>query len=146
MLEDLLSKVEKRIGKVEKSSVINNAVDLNKFHPDTDAGPFLDTYLPGNKRLITFLGVLGPHIDLDTMLETTRQLKDRDDVHFLFVGSGAQKETLDNTLKNPDFAHATAIDWLDYSLVPAFWSASYVNFWALHQNELDKMRFQAKTI
>lgn len=148
MLDDLLTRVEARIGKVKNSRVIYNAVDLNKFHPEHDASDFRARHNLGEARLVTFLGVLGPHIDLDTMLAAARQFGDRygdrDDVRFLFVGAGAQKAALDAALAAPDLAHCLAIDWLDAAEIPEFWAASHVHFWALHHNELDKMRFQAK--
>lgn len=144
LLDDLLTKIEARIGTVANSRVIYNAVDLDVFHPDANEGDFRERYRLGQVRLVTFLGVLGPHIDLDTMLSAIQQFNGCDDVHFLFVGSGAQKAKLDAALNSPDLAHCTAIDWLDYSDVPAFWAASHIHFWALHHNELDKMRFQAK--
>lgn len=145
LLDNLLTKIEDRIGKVSNSRVIYNAVELDRFVPTQDATEgFLEAHNLSKVRLITFLGVLGPHIDLDTMLATARNFAGRQDIHFLFVGSGTQKTQLDQALQASEFEHCITIDWLDYSDVPAFWSASYIHYWALHDNELDKMRFQAK--
>lgn len=144
LLDDLLVKVENRIGKVEISKVINNAVDLEKFHPSIDDQPFRDKYNLGSERLVTFLGVLGTHIDLETMLQATAHFNNYPNLKFLFVGTGAQKETLQDKLEESEFSHCQWIEWVDYSEVPAFWSASYLTYWALHDNPLDQMRFQAK--
>jgi colanic acid biosynthesis glycosyl transferase WcaI len=144
MLDDLLTRVEARIGKVRNSRVIYNAVDLDKFHPEHDAADFRARHCLGDATLVTFLGVLGPHIDINTMLAAARQFSTRADVRFLFVGAGAQKAALDSALAAPDLAHCLAIDWLDSAEIPEFWAASHVHFWALHHNELDRMRFQAK--
>ena len=78
------------------------------------------------------------------MLEAACRLGDREDVHFLFVGTGAQKAGLAEALRRPEFAHCHQIEWIDAAEVPAFWGASYVHYWALHHNELDRLRFQAK--
>lgn len=144
LLDDLLVKVENRIGKVAIGKVINNAVDLEKFHPTIDDQSFRSKYDLGNTRLITFLGVLGNHIDLETMLQATAHFNTYPNVQFLFVGTGQQKERLKNALEDAQFSHCRWIDWIDYSEVPAFWSASYLTYWALHDNPLDQMRFQAK--
>lgn len=144
LLDDLLVKIEARIGKVNHSYVIQNVVDLVKFHPAIDGTAFRQQYAPNAKTLVTFLGGLGPHIDLETMLETARYFKGQNDIQFLFVGTGSQKENLDRALADSEFAHCKAIEWLDFSMMPEFWAASDINFWALHHNELDKMRFQAK--
>lgn len=135
--------IQKRLGTPPPISLIYNAVDLNALHPNTDGDTFRETYQLGKKRLITFLGVLGNHIDLDTMLEATRRLN-RDDVQFLFVGTGTQKEKLIATLQQSYFSHCRHIEWIDSDEVPAFWGASHIHFWAVHDNELDKLRIQAK--
>ena len=140
----LLEGVKKRIGEPKRSRVIHNSVDMTKFRPGTDDHAFRQKHELGDARLVTFLGVLGPHIDLDTMLAAARQLHGRDDVRFLFVGTGTQKDALADAMRQPEYAHCRWIDWLDYSEMPGFWAASYINYWALHDNPLDKMRFQAK--
>ena len=144
LLDDLLVKVENRIGKVAISRVIYNAVDLEQFSPTIDNQPFRDKYNLGDARLITFLGVLGNHIDLETMLQVAAHFNTYPNLKILFVGTGQQKETLKNALDKEQFSHCHWIEWIDYSEVPAFWSASYLTYWALHDNPLDQMRFQAK--
>jgi len=48
---------------------IYNAVDLERFHPANDDAAFREKYDLGDGRIVSFLGVLGPHIDLETMLQ-----------------------------------------------------------------------------
>ncbi|MEQ8676824.1 MAG: glycosyltransferase family 4 protein [Aggregatilineales bacterium] len=144
MLDDLLKRIEHRLGTVKNGRVIHNGIDLKRFHPNVDASQFRQKYTLGNYRLVTFLGGLGPHIDLETMLEATKLVTGYDDVRFLFVGTGAQKNTLIEALQKPKFSHCLHIEWLGTDEIPAFWGATGIHFWALHDNELDKMRFQAK--
>ncbi|MCA9914744.1 MAG: glycosyltransferase, partial [Anaerolineae bacterium] len=47
-------------------------------------------------------------------------------------------------LANPDFAHCRWVEWLEPDEIPGFWAATAVHFWALHENPVDKLRFQAK--
>lgn len=143
LLDDLLVKIEARIGKVKSGRVIQNAVNLTRFNPDIDGTAFREKYQLGDVRLITFLGVLGPHIDLETMLQVAAKIK-RGDVKFVFVGSGAQSEWLKQALTKSELSHCKSIDWIGAEEVPGFWGATDIHFWALHHNELDKMRFQAK--
>lgn len=144
LLDDLLVKVEKRIGTVANGKVIYNSVDLNQFRPQLDDHEFRSKYHLGNARLITFLGVLGSHIDLDTMLDVAKHFNNTSDLKFLFIGTGQQKDTLQNALGQDNMSHCQWIDWIDYSEVPEFWAASCITYWALHDNPLDQMRFQAK--
>jgi len=140
----LLEKVEERIGTVEHSKVIYNAVDVDKLRENIDSTAFREKHNLGNARLITFLGILGAHIDIDTMLTVARHFHGYDNLKFVFVGAGQQKDTLQEELQKPEFSHCRWIDWIDYDEVPAFWSASHITYWALHDNPLDQMRFQAK--
>lgn len=143
LLDDLLVKIEARIGKVANGQVIQNAVNLTRFHPSVDGTAFREKYQLGDAKLITFLGVLGPHIDLETMLGAAARIR-RDDVKFIFVGAGSQSEQLVQAIQQPELSHCHHIDWISSDEVPGFWGATEIHFWALHHNELDKMRFQAK--
>jgi len=144
MLDDLLLKIQNRIGTIENGYVIRNSVDLSLYnHPELNQS-FREKNSLNKNRLVTFLGGLGPHIDMDTMLDVAKQLSSYNDVTVLFVGSGAQKDKLTDALSQAEFSHCHHIDWIGAEDVPGFWEASYLTFWALHHNELDKMRFQAK--
>ncbi|GEM_PF-649445 len=140
----LLDKVKDRIGEIEHSKVIYNAVDFDKFKVNTDDVEFRQRYNLGSERLVTFLGILGAHIDLETMLTVAKHFANHDNLKFVFVGAGQQKELLQSALQQPEYSHCVWIDWIDYHDVPAFWAASYLTYWALHDNPLDQMRFQAK--
>jgi colanic acid biosynthesis glycosyl transferase WcaI len=140
----LLDKVKQRIGEIEHSKVIYNAVDIATFNSNNDEMVFRTKYNLGDTTLITFLGILGSHIDLDTMLKVTQHFNKENNLKFVFVGAGQQKDKLQNALAQPQYSHCTWIDWIDYQDVPSFWTASHITFWALHDNPLDQMRFQAK--
>ena len=144
LLDDLLVKIENRLGKVSNGKVIYNSVDLNQFSPQVQDDEFRSQYNLGDARLITFLGVLGNHIDLDTMLDVARHFNNTPNLKFLFVGTGQQKDKLHTALQQDNMSHCQWIEWVDYSKVPQFWTASYLTYWALLDNPLDQMRFQAK--
>ncbi len=124
--------------------LIFNAVDLGRFHPANDDSAFRQRYDLGAAKLVSFLGVLGPHIDLETMLAAAKQLGQREDVTVLFVGTGAQADALAAALEEPEYAHCRWIEWIKPEELPGFWAATTVHFWALHDNPADKLRFQAK--
>lgn len=144
MYDNLLDKIEARIGKVEKAHTIYNAVDLSLYQNSGTDINFREKYNLGNNRLITFSGILGPHIDLELMLTIAKNLGEYPDVTVLFVSGGSQQPILEQALEKPEFAHCRTLEWLKAEEMPAFWEVSYLSFWALHDNELDKLRFQAK--
>ena len=143
MLNDILTKVEARVGVHQHRAVINNAVDLNTFHPDRDGKSFRERYNLGNRPIVSFMGILGPHIDLATMLEAAAACRDQN-ACFLFAGAGQQEKALLSAIACPELSHCRWIGWLDHSEIPDMWAASDIVYWALEDNELDKMRFQAK--
>lgn len=144
MLPQMRQTIRTRLPEPPPIHLVQNAVDLQQFRPGLDDRAFREKHSLGTATLVTFLGVLGTHIDLPTMLEAARHFQGREEVRFLFVGTGAQKEALQAALQREEFAHCRWIEWLDSSEMPAFWAASHVNYWALHDNELDRIRFQAK--
>lgn len=144
MYANLIEKMELRLGTVEDSHVIYDSVDLELYSNPQLAIDFREKYQLGSKRLLTFLGTLGPHIDLKTILETVKQFHDYPDITVLFVSAGAQQDALEEALEQAEFAHCRRIDWLSAEEIPALWGASYLTFWAVTNNELDKLRFQTK--
>ena len=144
MYANLVDKMEKRIGRTHHNYVIYDSVDLELYQDARIVDDFRKKYHPGTNRLVTFLGTLGPHIDVDTMLEAVKQLRDYPDVSVLFVSAGAQQAKLEQALEQDEFAHCQRLDWLSAEEVPALWMATYLTFWAVTDNELDKLRFQTK--
>ncbi len=146
MWPGLANGIQQRLSSPPPMSLIYNAVDLARFRPDAANGTsFLHAHdLPDKRYWITFLGGLGPHIDLETMLKAAAHFRDRDDVGVLFVGTGAQKDKLLSALRGPELDHCYWIEWIDADEVPAFWSASTLHMWALQDNPLDRLRMQAK--
>lgn len=142
MWAGLQQSIDNRLSAPPPTTLIYSAVDLAQYAAASGAR-FRQMHKLGDERLVTFLGGLGPHIDLDTMLATAAALRD-DEVTVLFVGAGAQKEALVTALEQPQMAHCRYIDWIDAADVPDFWAASHLTYWALCDNPLDKLRFQAK--
>jgi glycosyltransferase involved in cell wall biosynthesis len=78
------------------------------------------------------------------MLAAAKKLGARKNTTVLFVGTGSQADALQAALCEPDYVHCRWIEWLEPEELPGFWAATAVHFWALHDNPVDKLRFQAK--
>jgi colanic acid biosynthesis glycosyl transferase WcaI len=142
LLPGLLQSIEQRIGQVKRGQVIRNAADLQRFRPDLDTTAFREKHGLGDSRLITFVGTLGNHIDLETMLDVAEAFEGRNDVYFVFVGTGIQREILNERVKA--LTRTRWIGWLDHSEVPLAWAASFLTYWAIHENELNRISFSSK--
>lgn len=140
LLPDILTSIEARIGKRENAHVIMNATDLTRFRPDVATAAFRAKHGLGDAKLVTFAGTLGNHIDLETMLKAAARLADRPDVLFLFLGTGIHRDALQGQALH----NVRWIDWVAHEDMPAAWAASYVTFWAVHDNPTNRISLQSK--
>jgi glycosyltransferase involved in cell wall biosynthesis len=80
---------------LSKIEVVKNAADIDRFAPGVAPRAGLPDWprLTG-KFVVTYMGTLGMAHNLETVLDAAALLKDRPDIHFLLVGSGARREEL----------------------------------------------------
>jgi len=143
--EPLRDSIEARIGQLQNLHVIYNAVDLTRFQPHLDTLAFIKQHHLPDKKLILFAGTFGTHIDFDTMMTAAAALHDREDVFFLLVGTGGQREKIQMMLEQPIYQHVSWIGWLDHDQMPLAWSAAYLAFWAIYDSDLYRHTLQSKT-
>ena len=82
---------------IDKNKVffIPNGVDLTRFYPDPQSGSLLRKELSlQDKYIILYIGAHGISHGLNSVIETARLLHREEEIHFLFVGEGAEKENL----------------------------------------------------
>jgi len=85
-----------------KVSFIANGVDPEMFAtaidgPTSENGGLAvrDEFHLHHKFLVTYAGAIGMANDLETVLHAADQLRDREDIHFLIVGDGKERENLE---------------------------------------------------
>ncbi len=89
----------RRLAKILKRSgmMINNAVDLSRFHPQPECREYVRQELgvPQNAYLVGTVGRLGIEKGYDILIQAAAQITPRcDDVYFLIVGDGKQAISL----------------------------------------------------
>jgi len=99
----------------EKLSFIPNGVDLTRFSPGPKSELKLKEFHVKGKFVVLYLGTHGISQALSSIIDTANILKDENDVHFLFVGEGADKMKIiskaeDLNLKNVSFFSGQAKD------------------------------------
>lgn len=140
----IVTSIENRIGPVKNIRVIYNAVDLNRFRPDLDTVPFRQKHSLDNTRMVSFVGTFGTHIDFETMLDVAAHFNDRKDVRFVFVGTGGQRERVQERIASGDLSNAHWIGWIDHTEMPLAWASSYITYWAIQNHELYRGILQSK--
>lgn len=124
---DMVETIEKRFSKhpekMPKIDVINNWIDEKEIHPLEPSQPrvaeFKKKYSLGNKFIISYSGNLGQYYDLPNILKviekfpTGTKTSDGKEVIFTFIGSGTQKATMENYVREHHMDNVQFIPYQD---------------------------------
>ena len=119
MKERILCKVPEKENSIY---VIHNWADANRVFPiEKENIRLFDGFGVGNKKIIVYSGNLGLYQPLEVMMGAANELKDREDILFLFVGNGGKKVKIQNLaesleLDNIKFLPFQPLDRLSESL------------------------------
>lgn len=80
--------------RAEKISVVPHWIDVKPFEEAKQTGKFKELYELQNKFIFIFGGILGPSQGLEIFIHIASKLKKYEDIVFLFVGEGSEKEKL----------------------------------------------------
>lgn len=75
-------------------SVVTNGADLDRFNPGVKQNGFRRAYHLEEKCLLSYVGTHGMAHGLTTVLRAADRLRHRNDIAFLLVGDGAERENL----------------------------------------------------
>jgi glycosyltransferase involved in cell wall biosynthesis len=105
----------------DKVSVVTNGADLELFaEPVRDAALAAELGLTG-KFVAAYVGTHGMAHALSTVLQAADRLRDRDDIRFLLVGSGAEQASLREQRDAMKLANVVMLDQQPRSRMPAIW-------------------------
>lgn len=74
--------------------VIPNGVDINLFKPVSKDQEIIKRYGLDGKFVVSYIGTHGLSHGLSSILDVAKDLKEREDILFLFIGEGAEKKEL----------------------------------------------------
>lgn len=106
----------------DKVDVVLNGVDLTRYQPAKQKEvQLLDGLNLQGKFVIGYLGTHGMAHDLSNVLEAASLVKDSK-IHFLFVGSGAEKQMLQQVAQQKQLANVTFVERQTKDRIPLYWS------------------------
>lgn len=79
---------------LEKIHTITNGIDEDFFRPMDRMTPMRKAYGWDNKNIVMYIGTHGMSQGLETILDTAQLLANRPEIHFVFAGSGAERDAL----------------------------------------------------
>lgn len=85
-----------------KMTVLHNWVDTDEFESIEKSNKFRKQFNLENKFIILFAGVMGPSQGLEFVINVAERVKDLDDLVFLLVGDGMEKQMLEDLVKTKD--------------------------------------------
>jgi glycosyltransferase involved in cell wall biosynthesis len=105
-----------RPGKIE---VIYPWVDTDKIKPISKAENwFAQKYGQVDKLTVMYSGNMGLGHDIETMLEAARQLQDKPDIHFMFIGAGPKWQMASEAQPNEELQNITVLGWQLEEVLP----------------------------
>lgn len=106
-------------------AVIKNGVDLSRFASDpAAANAFRAEHGLTGKFVASYVGTHGMAHGLQTVIAAAERLRDRDDIAFLMVGGGAEREAIKAQRDAKGLTNIVMLGQLPKAAMPAVWGAS----------------------
>jgi glycosyltransferase involved in cell wall biosynthesis len=106
-------------------AVIKNGVDLSHFASDPAAADaFRAEHGLTGKFVASYVGTHGMAHGLQAVIAAAERLRDRDDIAFLMVGGGAEREPIKAMRDAKDLTNIVMLGQLPKTAMPAVWGAS----------------------
>ena len=109
-----------------KLHVIPNGVDLDAFRPEPEEAPLRAELGLGDKLVVLYCGAHGISHALSRILDVAARLQGDPRIHFLFVGEGAEKDTLVARARALQLGNVTFLAAVPREQVPALYRAADV--------------------
>ncbi len=127
----------------EKIRVIKNGINTDMFFPMPKNQSLLANLGLENKFIIGYIGTHGMAHNLSFILDSAAQIKD-DEVHFLFLGTGAEKENLLARMKKLGLNNISMLDAVPKKMVKEYISILDVGLVNLKKSDTFKSVIPSK--
>ena len=144
--DSFVTHIENCGARKDKIHVIKNGVDLAFYNPDElPPSEPVDPRLV-NKFVAAYVGTHGMAHALETVLHAAEHLRDRQDIVFLLVGEGAEKEKLEKQRAEMNLENVVMLGQQPKDRMPAIWGSTDVSLVLLRDTELFKTVIPSKIV
>ena len=105
-------------------SVVTNGVSFDLFSEPRDPGPFRKLHDLEGKFVAAYVGTHGLAHNLDVALAAADHLRSREDIAFILVGDGAERERLIERCHSMALPNVRMLPQLSRDQMPIVWAAS----------------------
>jgi glycosyltransferase involved in cell wall biosynthesis len=127
-----------------KVHVITNGVNQDLFYPKEKNKSIINKYNLENKFVISYVGAHGISQNLSTILKAAKSLEKQNEIQFLFIGEGAEKDKLKDIVCKQEISNVTFIDSQPKEMIPDFYNVSDISLIPLKNIELFKTFIPSK--
>jgi glycosyltransferase involved in cell wall biosynthesis len=120
----------------EKIAVVRNGVDLSRYAPQERDEALVREFGVQGKFVIGYLGTHGMAHALHRVVDAAERLRHRDDIHFLFVGAGAARDSLVASARERGLTNISFHASVPKERMPAVWSLCNLGLVHLKREEL----------
>lgn len=120
----------------EKVAVVRNGVDLSRYAPQPRDTQLARQFGVDGKFVVGYLGTHGMAHALHRVLEAATELRERPDIHFLFVGAGAAREALIEKARALGLSNVSFHASVSKEDMPRVWSLCDLGLVHLKREEL----------
>ncbi len=128
----------------EKITIIKNGVDLKLFNNHFDQIELKRKHNLPDKFIVSYIGTHGMAHALDKVLDVAQLLKKENEIHFFFVGDGAEKGNLIKQKTANDLHNVTFAEKAQKKLVPELYALADVLLVTLRKIDLFKNALPSK--
>jgi hypothetical protein len=114
--------IEKRGIPGGKIRVIRNGADVKYFRPRARDESLVNAVGCAGKCIVLYLGAHGISHALEWIVEAAHLLRDREAIHFVFIGEGAEKEKVVEHARARNLHNTTFLPGQPKERVPSFYS------------------------
>ncbi|WP_158860036.1 glycosyltransferase family 4 protein [Lunatibacter salilacus] len=119
----------------EKIKVVSIWPASENFKPiPKRENPFLKTHGWEHKFIVLYSGNMGIGHKLEVLIEVAEELKEQENILFLFIGEGAKKKTLQKLTIEKSLKNVSFLTWQDSSILPYSLAAGDVSVVSLEPN------------
>jgi len=119
----------------DKITVIKNGADLERFKPAQGVDLRSELGL-GDKFVAAYFGTHGMAHGLETLLEAAALLRDNEEIQFLMVGDGAERESLERQRTERGLDNVLMLPQQPKERMPALWQTADVSLVLLRDTPL----------
>ncbi|THB69786.1 MAG: glycosyltransferase WbuB [Gammaproteobacteria bacterium] len=127
-----------------KIEVIKNGVDLQLFSEFSGKNELAEEYQLSDKFVASYVGTHGMAHHLETVLEAANLLRDRDDIIFILVGDGAERNKLLSLKEEMQLNNVLMLGQMPKARMPEVWDLSDASLVLLKKSDLFKTVIPSK--